>query len=326
MTTRSATRAEVAAAIRARQRFVIASHMRPDGDATGSQLALAYALRAIGKDVRVVSRDTPPASLWDFPGVPEVEIVSSVDDPGDAVIVMECGDLARTGVAGLERGFVINIDHHLGNTEYGAMNWLDLSAAACGEMVYDLIRELGVPLSRESATHVYVTILTDTGSFHYSNITPRTFDICRACMEAGVEPPKIAHSLFNQGTLGRLRLFGAILGSMEIDPSGRLATLYVDQTIAAATGGTYEDTEGLVNEPLTVKEIQAVLFIKEHGPDDWRISMRSKAAIDINVVAKRFGGGGHKNASGCSAKGPLPEIRTAIQALMLEQIDRAAAH
>jgi phosphoesterase RecJ-like protein len=113
---------------------------------------------------------------------------------------------------------------------------------------------------------------------------------------------------------------------MEIDPSGRLATLYVDQTIAAATGGTYEDTEGLVNEPLTVKEIQAVLFIKEHGPDDWRISMRSKAAIDINVVAKRFGGGGHKNASGCSAKGPLPEIRTAIQALMLEQIDRAAAH
>jgi phosphoesterase RecJ-like protein len=318
-----ATQAQVADEIRKRQRFVIASHLRPDGDATGSQLAMAYALRALGKDVRVVSRDKPPTSLDDFPGVGDVEVVSHVDDPGDAVIVMECGELARTGIGGLDRGFVINIDHHLGNTTYGTMNWLDLSAAACGEMVYGLIRELGVPLTREIATHVYVTILTDTGSFHYSNITPRTFEICRECLEAGVDPPAVAHSLFNNGRLGRLRLFGAILGAMEIDPSGRLATLYVDHRITSACGGSYEDIEGLINEPLTVREISAVLMFKEHAPLDWRVSMRSKAAIDINAVAREFGGGGHKNASGCSATGELADLKARFQARVLEQIDKA---
>jgi phosphoesterase RecJ-like protein len=319
------TRAEVAAAIKARQRFVIASHVRPDPDATGSQLAMALALRAMGKTVRVVSKDPPQAVMADFAGFADVEVVSAVDDPGDAVIVMECGELARTGVAGLDRGFVINIDHHLGNTSYGAMNWLDLSAAACGQMVHELILELGVPLTRDIATHVYVTILTDTGSFHYQNVTARTFDICRECVDAGVDPRGVAHSLFRNGGLGRLRLFGAILAAMEIDPTGRLATLYLDGRIAEACGGTYEDTEGLINEPLSVRDIQAVLFIKEHGPRDWRISMRSKGDIDINAVARQFGGGGHKNASGCSATGNLDDVKRQLQALILEQIDRGSA-
>ncbi|MEQ1731897.1 MAG: DHHA1 domain-containing protein [Vicinamibacterales bacterium] len=203
------------------------------------------------------------------------------------------------------------------------MNWLDLSAAACGEMVYSLIGELGVTITPEIATHVYVTILTDTGSFHFSNITPRTFEICRECMVAGMQPQAVAHSIFNNGSLGRLRLFGAILAAMEIDASGRLATLYLDRQIAHDCGGSYEDIEGLINEPLTVKEIDAVLFFKEHAPQDWRISMRSKGPIDINAVARVFGGGGHKNASGCSATGPLQELKPRLQALILEQIDKA---
>ena len=188
---------------------------------------------------------------------------------------------------------------------YGSLNWFDLSAAACGEMVFDLVRELGVPLTPAIATHVYVAILTDTGSFHYSNISPRTFDICRQCVEAGVDPPSVARSIFDSNNLGRLKLFGAVLSRMELDPSGRLATVYVDRQLARDCGGTYEDTEGLINLPLTVKEIQAVVFFKENGPNDWRISMRSKGEVDINAVAKQFGGGGHKNASGCSAEGPI---------------------
>ena len=124
------TSAGVAAEIRKRQRFVIASHVRPDGDALGSQLAMAFALRHLGKEARVVSRDPAPTPLAAFPGVADIEITDRVDDPGDAVIVMESGDLTRTGVTGLERGFVINIDHHLGNTNYGTVNWFDISAAA----------------------------------------------------------------------------------------------------------------------------------------------------------------------------------------------------
>ena len=309
--------------IRKRQRFVIVSHIRPDGDAIGSQLAMAYALRALGKQARIVNRDQPPEFLTTFPGVREIEIADHVDDPGDAVIVMESGDLTRTGVAGLDSSFVINIDHHLGNAMYGAVNWFDVSAAACGEMVFDLVRELGVPLSREIATHVYIAILTDTGSFRYSNISPRTFDICRQCVEAGVHPPSVARTVFDTSTLGRLKLFGAVLNRMEIDASGRLAILYVDRRLAAECDATYEDTEGLINFPLTVKDIQVVAFFKENGPDDWRVSMRSKGNIDINTVAKQFGGGGHRNASGCSASGRLEDLKRLFQQKIFEQIEAA---
>jgi bifunctional oligoribonuclease and PAP phosphatase NrnA len=319
----SATPAQVAEEIRKRQRFVLSSHVRPDGDAIGSQLAMAYALRHLGKTVRIVNRDAAPPPLAVFPGVDGIEIADHVDDPGDAVIVMESGTLDRTGVSGFERGFVINIDHHLGNSLYGAVNWFDVSAAACGEMVFELILQLGVPLSVEIATHVYIAILTDTGSFHYSSISPRTFDICRQCVEAGVNPPAVARSIFDSNNLGRLKLFGAVLSGMELDDTRRLATITVDEKLTTACGGTYEDTEGIINLPLTVKEIQAVVFFKEHGPDDWRVSMRSKGNVDINAVAKEFGGGGHKNASGCSATGRLADVKATFRAKILEQIDKA---
>jgi phosphoesterase RecJ-like protein len=320
-TTDTVGRADVAREILKRERFVITSHVRQDGDAIGSQLAMAYALRALGKQVRIVNGTVPPAPLMAFPGVPEIEIADHVDDTGDAVIVMECGDLQRTGVAGLERGFVINIDHHLGNTMYGALNWFDLGAAACGEMVFDLIKELGVPLSHEIATHVYIAILTDTGSFHYSTISPHTFEICRECVMAGVNPQDVARAIFDSNNLGRLKLFGAVLSKMEIDESGQIATVWVDRRLAEDCGGTYEDTEGLINLPLTVKEIKAVVFFKENGPDDWRISMRSKGDVDINAVAREFGGGGHKNASGCSATGSFSELKRIFRQKIADQIE-----
>ncbi|HEY5618999.1 MAG TPA: bifunctional oligoribonuclease/PAP phosphatase NrnA [Vicinamibacterales bacterium] len=320
-TTESDTLERTAEQIRARRRFVLTSHVRPDGDAIGSQLAMAYALRALGKQVRIVNHDPPPAPLLTFPGVSEIEIAERVDDPDDAVIVMESGDLTRTGVAGLHAGFVINIDHHVGNTAYGAINWFDVSAAACGEMVFDLVRELGVPLTYEIAVHVYIAILTDTGSFHYSSISPRTFDICRQCVEAGVSAPSVARSIFDTNTLGWLRLFGAVLDRIELDTSGRLATLCVDRRLAADCGGTYEDTDGLINKPLTVKQIQAAVFFKEIGPDDWRVSMRSKGDIDVNAVARQFGGGGHKNASGCSAAGDIETLKALFRQKILEQVE-----
>ena len=316
-------RARIADEIRKRQRFVLSSHVRPDGDAIGSQLAMAFALWQLGKEVRLVNCDQAPAPMMVFPGVSRIEVAGRIDDPGDAVIVMECGDLTRTGVEGFERGFVINIDHHLGNSNYGALNWFDGTAAACGEMVFELIAELGVPLTPDIATHIYVAILTDTGSFHYSSISPRTFDICRQCVEAGIDPPAIAGAIFDSNSLGRLKLFGAVLSKMELDATGRVATVYVDQKLAQECGGTYEDTEGIVNLPLTVKEIEAVAFFKEAGPDDWRVSMRSKGEIDVNAVAKEFGGGGHKNASGCSARGSFRELKPIFQDKLLAAIEKA---
>jgi phosphoesterase RecJ-like protein len=306
-------------AVRARRRFVLSSHSRPDGDSIGSQLAMAYALRDLGKEVRIVNKDLAPGPLLAFPGVPDIEIADQVSGDYDAAIIMECGDLARTGVSGLERQFVINIDHHPGNTEYGQINWFDASAAACGEMVFELIQALGVPTSVEIGTHIYLAILTDTGSFHYGNMTPRTFEMCREVIEAGVDPVAVARSVYDSNNMGRLKLFGSVLSSMQIDASGRIAIVYLDHEMARAAGGTYEDTEGLINLPLTVKEIQAVVFFKQIEGDEYRVSMRSKGEIDIGALAKEFGGGGHKNAAGCTVTGPID----ALQKTFVEKIERA---
>ena len=306
-----------------RQRFLLTSHLKPDGDSIGSQMAMAYALRALGKDVRVVNCDPALPALQTFPGVSEIEIADHVEGDYDAVIVMECSDLARTGVSGLERYFIVNVDHHPGNAMYGAVNWFDAGAAACGEMVFDVIRSLGVPLTREIATHIYVAILTDTGSFHHSGISPRTFDICRQTLEAGIDPVAIARSVFDTNNIGRLRLFGAVLGSVEIDASGRLAAICLNRAMARASGGTYDDIEGLINVPLTVKEIQVVVFFKEWEPNEYRVSLRSKGSIDVGGVAKQFGGGGHKNASGCTVLGSLPDVRQQVMPLVEAAIERA---
>lgn len=305
------------------RRFLITSHLKPDGDSIGSQMAMAFALRALGKEVRLVNADQAQPALLTFPGVTEIEIASRVEGDYDVVLVMECSDLARTGVSGLDRYPIINIDHHPGNAMYGVVNWFDGSAAACGEMVFDVIRCLGVPLSREMATHLYVAILTDTGSFHYSSISPRTFDICRQTLEAGVDPVAVARGVFDSNTIGRLRLFGAVLGSVELDPTGRMCAIYLDRAMARAAGGTYDDTEGLINLPLTVKEIQAVVFFKEADGNEFRVSLRSKGNIDVGGVAKQFGGGGHKNAAGCTVPGSLPAVRQQIMPLVEAAIERA---
>ena len=300
--------------ILARERFLVTSHARPDGDSIGSQLAMAFALDALGKDVRIVNADRAPDHYYEFPGVDRIEITAEVpaDAHADTVIVMECGDLTRTGVRGFDGRFVINIDHHVGNRMYGAVNWFDLSAAACGEMVFDVIRALGVPLTTEIATHIYLAILTDTGSFHHSNITPRTFDICRQTVEAGVNPAAMARRVFDSNSFGKLKLIGALLDRMQLLDDGRLAVLYLDEEMLVACGCTHNDTEGVINLPLTAREIQAVVFFKV-GPDNAvRVSMRSKYDVDVRLVAAAFGGGGHKNAAGFTVSGSLEQFRQDI--------------
>jgi phosphoesterase RecJ-like protein len=308
-------------AIRSRQRFVLSSHARPDGDSIGSQLAMAYALRDMGKHVELVNVDAAPPQLMGFPGVPDIRIAPAVDGNFDASIIMECSDLARTGVTGLDRSFVINVDHHPGNKAYGNINWFDAGAAACAEMVFDLVHALGVPLSKEIATHIYLAILTDTGSFHYSSISPKTFDICRQLLEAGVEPVRVSRQVFDSNSMGRLRLMASVLGGMTFDPSNRVGVLFLDHAMARTAGGTYDDTEGLINQPLTVKEVQAVVFFKQAEGDAYRVSMRSKGEVDIGAVAKEFGGGGHKNAAGCSVSGPVESLKTTFVEKILRAIE-----
>lgn len=304
--------------IQAGRRFLVSSHQRPDGDAIGSAVGCALALREIGKQADIVMDGVPPYFLRPFPAVDQIRVLTTVDETTDGSIIMECSSLDRTGVSGLDRSPVLNIDHHVGNTRYGAVNWIDESAAACTELVFTLVETLGISMTPEIATHLYLGLLTDTGSFRFSHITPRSFEIARRCVEAGAHPQWIARTHYDSSTLGRVRIFGHVLNSMRLDGSGRVALLTMTNADAEAAGATYDDTDGLINFPLSVKDIQAVAFFKEAGPADWRVSMRSKGEVDVGAIARAHGGGGHKNAAGCSARGQLSELQDVFLALLVK--------
>lgn len=308
-------------AIRARDTFLLTSHARPDGDSIGSQLAMAFALDALGKRVRLVNADPAPAHYFRFPGLDRIEILPSVEGDYDALVVMECGDLTRPGVAGLEGRFTINIDHHVGNTGYGDVNWYDESAAACSEMVFELIEALGVPISREIALHTYLAILTDTGSFHHGSMTARTFEISRKCVEAGVDPAVMARDVFDSSSVGKLKLIGTILDGMELEAGGRVAVLRINDALIDAAGATREDTEGLINMPLTAADVQAVVMFKTD--DGGRVSLRSKNDIDVRSVALKYGGGGHRNASGLTLTDSSGETERTLIAEVVQAVERA---
>lgn len=312
--------AELVERIKHGQRFVIASHQRPDGDAIGSAMAMAFALRAMGKEATVVTDAIPPVFLQPFPGVESIRITPEITDAYDVALVMECSELARTGVKGLERSAVMNIDHHPGNTGYGAVNWVDESAAACGEMAFTLIEALGAPLTSAIATHVYLAILTDTGSFHFSHLSPRTYEIARRCVEAGADPQWIARTHYDSNSLARVRIFGAVMNGMVIVDEGRVALLSITRQTMNDLAGTSDDLEGLINFPLTVKDIEAVAFFKEVGDEDWRVSLRSKGGVNIGAIARAHGGGGHTNAAGCSARGALDDVTKQFGQLMAEAV------
>jgi len=314
----------VAEALRAHTSFLLTSHSRPDGDAIGSQLALGLALEAIGKSVHFVDRDPVPAPYTDFPAVDRIEVTSHTDAPADAVVVLECGDLGRPGVGGLDRPVIINIDHHLGNTGYGTVNWFDASAAACGEMVADVIDALGVPWTQEIAAHLFLALATDTGGFRYGPMSARTFEICRRITLAGVSPAELSRQIFDSFGVGRVKLTGAMLSRMELYHDERVAFLYVDDSMLAAAGATTDDIEGLVNLPLAARDVVAVALCKQQPDGSHRVSLRSKGAIDVREVAMQWNGGGHRNAAGCSMAGPCEPEKDRLVVALRAAVDAAA--
>ena len=310
-------------AIRERERFVLSSHARPDGDSIGAQLALAHALERLGKSAHVVNRDAPPASLESIPGAGSIEVASEVTGTYDAAIVLECSSLDRTEVTGLERHFLVNIDHHTGNRMYGALNWYDPSAAACAEMVHDLVVALGVPLTPPIAIPLYAGILTDTGSFRHANITRRTFDICSRVAASGVDVAAVAAGIYQSGTIGRLRLTAALVDAMRLAAGDRVALLRVDDALLRDTGCPPDDMDGLINLPLSARAVQAVVMIKALDGTT-RVSLRSKGEIDVRKVAVSFGGGGHRNAAGFSVDGERTGVEARIVAAVAAAVEAAS--
>lgn len=305
------------------QRFVVCSHARPDGDAIGSTLAMALALRALGKDVRAVSADVPPSPFVGLPVLDMLEVVEAVDASGAVVVIMESGSLERTGVTWHEPGPVVNVDHHLGNTQFGTVNWVDESAAACGELVADIVDALGVQWTPAIATYLYIALLTDTGSFRHSHITERSFELARRCVAAGADPVALSQQMFESFSLGRLRLVGELLHTMQVEAEGRIAVLTLTPDVHARTASTPDESDGLVNLPFTARDVQVVVLLREDGDGQSRISVRSRGRVDVRVVAQQFGGGGHRNASGFTSHEPLDALRTQLLPRLVEAMDAA---
>lgn len=312
---------EIVAAIQARHSFVLTSHARPDGDAIGSTLALALALEQLGKQVHVVLRDPVPAPYLSFPGTERIVLTDHVSSPADAAILLECSDPERPGLRGLESYYLVNIDHHLGNGMYGGANWFDPAAAACGEQVADVVDALGVTWTPAIAAHLYLAVSTDTGSFRYGPVSPRTFELCRRIAALGVSTTELSRQIFDSFTVGRVKLTGAILAAMQLYHGNRLAVLNLDDDLLAQCGATTDDTEGLVNLPLGAREVVAAALFKRQDARTFRLSLRSKGPVDVRQVAALWGGGGHTNAAGCTVTGPFEEIRAALVDALTRAID-----
>jgi phosphoesterase RecJ-like protein len=314
---------QVVELIEKKDRFAITSHVRPDGDSLGSSLGLYWLLKALNKDIEVIMRDPAPHSYKQLPGSDAVRVTPAVDRTYDAVFVIECSDIDRPGLIDLEKQFVVNIDHHSTTELFGTVNWIDSTASAVGEMIYNLCKATGVRVTKEIAECVYTALLTDTGSFHYSNTTERTFKIASELIRTGVKPAKTAEAIFGSYHWPKIELLSQVLATAKRDDSGHVAWMCQTLEMQERTNASDEDADGFVNYPLTVGEVEATALFKECSPGVYRTSLRSKGDVNVAKVAEQFGGGGHRNAAGCTLKGDLEEIEQKLVPLLQDAVKRA---
>ena len=294
--------------IQKNNRFAITSHAHPDGDALGSSLALALALETLGKTAHIFHADPHPQSYTFLPKIETIQITDQIEDDYDGLFVLECNDLMRSGIANLDNFCVVNIDHHPNTNYFGHFNWVDPTAAAVGEMIYDLIKDLSVPLTPEIATNLYVAIMTDTGSFQFSNTHARTFQIAGKLASSGANPYTIAQSIYMNQPHSKIRLLGILLDTLKLHSQDKIATISLTQKMLNETGANANDLEGIANYALSVEGVLLAAFFREESSLRYRISLRSKDHYNIASVAQIFGGGGHPNAAGLTLEGNFEEI------------------
>ena len=314
---------QVVELIENKDRFAITSHIRPDGDSLGSSLGLFWLLRALDKDVEVIMRDSAPHSYQKLPGADAIRVTPAVDRAYDGVFVIECSDIDRPGLIDLEKQFVVNIDHHSTTELFGTVNWIDSTASAVGEMIYNLCKATGVRVTKEIAECVYTALLTDTGSFHYSNTTERTFKIASELVRTGVKPAKSAEAIFGSYHWSKIELLSQVLATARRDESGHVAWMRQTMEMQERTRASDEDADGFVNYPLAVGEIEATALFKECSPGVYRTSLRSKGDVNVAKIAELFGGGGHRNAAGCTLKGDWDEVEQQVVPLLRDAVERA---
>jgi phosphoesterase RecJ-like protein len=302
--------------------FGITTHIKPDGDGVGSSLGLCWLLRSLGKSAEVIVHGDVPPAYKSLPGADEIRDVKAIDAQYDAIFIIECSDLSRPGIAGLESEFTVNIDHHATSEHFGTINWIDSTASAVGEMIYNLCKAIGGRVTKEIAECVYMALVTDTGSFHFSNTTDRTLKVASELIKAGVKPAAISEAVYNNYPWSRVELMRQVIGTIKRHDEGRIASMRQTLEMRKIADAVDGDNNGFVNIPLAARDVLASIYMREVGEDKYRVSLRSKGDINVARVAEKFGGGGHANAAGCSVEGNWDEKEAEIVTRLRAEISQ----
>ncbi|HOQ36444.1 MAG TPA: bifunctional oligoribonuclease/PAP phosphatase NrnA [Acetivibrio sp.] len=297
------------------ERIAILPHVSADGDALGSSLALAIALRTMDKVVTVYLEEEIPSIYSFLPGRESAQVYGEKPDKYELVLALDTGDLERLGrrIAIFEEADkTVNIDHHTTNTEFARLNLVKVSSSAVGEIIYQLIKMMGIALDKDMATCLYVAIATDTGGFRYSNTTPITHQISADLINNGVDVANISQLVFETTSLPKVKLMGKAIDNMELLENGKLAFIYITDEMLKSIGAVEEDCDGLVNIGRNIEGVEVSILIRQRGDDEYKINFRSKSYVDVSSIANRHSGGGHVRAAGCTVKGDINEIKNAL--------------
>jgi phosphoesterase RecJ-like protein len=301
-------------------------HVHPDGDVLGTLFGLGLALHAAGWRVTFAGPHPVPDMLGFLEGADRWQVWPAAPRGFDVLVLTDCPNDQRT--EGLLAGAraphsqVLNIDHHPDNRLYGTVNWIDAEAAATGEMVFDLIRALGLPITPGIATNLFTAIHTDTGSFRYSNTTARTFRTAGELTALGADPALVSDWLYQRRPADALGTLGEVLRRVHVSRDGRVAWLTLPRALASDAFVTAED---LVTYPRSIRGVQVAVLLREEGDGVVKASLRGKGVVPVNRIAHRFGGGGHENAAGCTLRGTLDEATSALLAAVGESLGGAAS-
>lgn len=300
--------AQVADAMLRHDTFVLTCHVDPDPDCIGSMLALEWGLGRLGKRVTMVSSDPIKQEARFLPGAERV--IEPPAPPADALIVVDC-ELSRIGKVRKQAGqyeHIYNIDHHVTNDGEGTIHYIDPQAAATGEIVFRILTDCWrLPLDASVATNLYAALMTDTGSFRFSNTTAATLHIAAHLVAAGARPDEIAAQAYEYSTWNSLQLLKQSLNTVDRSADGRIAWIVVDRAMLEATGAVDDDAAGFVQYPRSIIGVDVAFMLRELPDGQTRVSLRSRGTADVSVVASRFGGGGHPGAAGCTINAPIPE-------------------
>ncbi len=311
--------------------FVLVSHIRPDCDALGSELGMAEVLRAVGKSVRIINAHRTPAALQFLDPAGNIEVLGDDVEPegvsADCIMVLDTSAWAQLGDMGdvirASRADKMVVDHHVGEDDLGATMYKDYQAEATGHLVVQAADALKVPLTRSLSVPLFAAIATDTGWFRFGSVTAETYRVVARLIDAGVVPSEVYGDLYERDTLGRLRLRGLILSRTASELDGALMHTYVEKEDFAAMGADPSDTEDAINLTLAVDRTQGAVIFVGQLRGGFKLSFRSRCAMDCNEIARHFGGGGHKAASGAFQEGTLQEVQERVLAVVREAMKKA---